>query len=126
MTEADIQKIKDGLEPFLEDKLKETVSHAKNSLLSEDSNLANHILAKMKGHIEVAIDNKLIPIYQYIAEDKDRNIKKDEEQIAFKKEIMPVIEMGKNVQGFGKVSLYILGFIASVAGAIYGILHIRN
>lgn len=34
------------------------------------------------------------------------------------KDTKPVIEMGKNVQGFGKVSLYILGFFASVSGAV--------
>jgi len=41
---------------------------------------------------------------------------------AWKKEAQPVIDMGENVQGFGKVSLYILGFVASVVGAIIGII----
>ena len=43
------------------------------------------------------------------------HFEKDEE---WKKTATPVIEMGQNVQGFGKVSLYILGFFASVSGAI--------
>jgi len=42
-------------------------------------------------------------------------IKRDDE---WKLTAMPVIEMGKNVQGFGKVSLYIVGFVAAVAGAL--------
>jgi hypothetical protein len=43
-------------------------------------------------------------------------IKRDDE---WKETAMPVIEMGKNVQGFGKVSLYILGFLASVSAGFY-------
>lgn len=48
-------------------------------------------------------------------------IEKDTE---WKKTAQPVIEMGQNVQGFGRVSLYILGFFASITGAIYGILEL--
>ena len=45
---------------------------------------------------------------------------KDHKEVINKyiEETKPVIEMGKNVQGFGKVSLYILGFFASVSGAV--------
>lgn len=70
-----------------------------------------------------------------IAELSESNDKVANEFALFKQEIreyikrsdewrlmaMPVIEMGKNVQGFGKVSLYILGFIASVMGAFYAL-----
>jgi len=43
---------------------------------------------------------------------------------AWKKEAQPVIDMGENVQGFGKVALYILGFVASVIGATIGIIRL--
>ena len=46
------------------------------------------------------------------------------EDNTWKKRAEPVIKMGENVQGFGKVSLYIVGFIASVAGAILVIINI--
>ncbi len=41
-----------------------------------------------------------------------------EHSLEWEKDAKPVIEMGKNVQGFGKVSLYILGFFASISGAV--------
>lgn len=46
-------------------------------------------------------------------------IKRDDE---WKVMAMPVIDMGKNVQGFGRVSLYILGFVASVSAGFYALM----
>jgi hypothetical protein len=115
MEQKDIQQV-----------IKDTVLHAKNAFFSEDSRMADHILKKMEGHITKAIDDrlevKLIPVFEYIKDDTTRNKQKDEADIAFKKDIMPVIEMGKNVQGFGKVSLYILGFIASLSAGFYALM----
>ena len=51
-------------------------------------------------------EHKII-VNQYIKEDNEWKTKAE-----------PVIQMGENVAGFGKVSLYIVGFVASVAGAI--------
>jgi hypothetical protein len=51
----------------------------------------------------------------------DAYIKVDTE---WKERAEPVIEMGTNVRGFGRVSLYIVGFIASVTGAIYTIIRL--
>lgn len=97
--------------------IKETVAHAKNSFFSEDSKLADHILQKMGGHIESTIDKKLKPL-----EDKlDNYIVSDNK---WKEEAQPVIEMGKNVQGFGKVSLYILGFVTSVSAGFYAFMEL--
>lgn len=42
-------------------------------------------------------------------------VNKDEE---WKKRAEPVIQMGQNIQGFGRVSLYFLGFISAVGGVI--------
>lgn len=52
-------------------------------------------------------------VNQYIIDDNEWKAKAE-----------PVITMGKNVQGFGKVSLYIVGFVASVAGAIMLLLNL--
>jgi len=95
--------------------IKETVAHAKNAWGSEDSKIASMVLEKMRGHIEHTIDDKIQPILVKL----DKYIDDDNK---WKNEAKPVLEMGRNVQGFGKVSLYILGFIASVMGAIYGIM----
>lgn len=101
MTDTEIQQV-----------IKDTVSHAKNAFFSEDSRMAGHILEKMKGHIEDTIDDKLKPLSTKL----DAYIKADNQ---WKVEAKPVIEMGRNVQGFGKVSLYILGFLASVSAGFY-------
>lgn len=37
----------------------------------------------------------------------------------WKQTATPVIQMGQSVQGFGKVTLYILGFFAAVATAVF-------
>lgn len=73
---------------------------------------------------------------KFIAELRESNKQMATEFTAFKQEVrdyikrddewkvmaMPVIDMGKNVQGFGKVSLYILGFIASVSAGFYALM----
>jgi len=106
--------------------IKDTVSHAKDAFFNENSNVAHFILTKMEGHIkktvEDTIDDKLAPVYKYIESDMARNEQKDKEDKVFKEDIAPVIQMGKNVRGFGSVSLYVLGFFASATGAFYGIM----
>lgn len=44
-----------------------------------------------------------------------------EKDALWKDRAEPVIQMGINVQGFGRVSLYILGFIASVSAGFYAL-----
>lgn len=75
---------------------------------------------------------------RFIAELRESNQKMANEFTTFKQEVrdyikrddewkvmaMPVIDMGKNVQGFGKVSLYILGFIASVSAGFYAVIEL--
>ncbi len=49
----------------------------------------------------------------------DMYIKKDtEDWVRYKEEMEPVVRMGNNLAGFGKTTLYVLGFISAVAGAI--------
>lgn len=61
------------------------------------------------------IDKLHIELRQYIKEDTE-----------WKERAEPVILMGNNVRGFGKVSLYILGFVAAIIGAILGIISLIN
>lgn len=125
MTDSQIQQLIKALEPFLEGKIKETVSHAKNNLHSEESLVASSILDKMGIHIKTTIDDKLKPLSDkldnYIKDDTRSKEELAATLLAWKEEITPVIEMGKNVQGFGKVSLYILGFVASVSAGFYAL-----
>jgi hypothetical protein len=95
--------------------IKETVAHAKNAFFSENSQLASSILDKMEGRIIATIQRELKPLDSKL----DSYIKEDNE---WKVMAMPVIEMGKSVQGFGKVSLYMLGFIASVSAGFYALM----
>lgn len=57
-------------------------------------------------------DHKTV-VNQYIIDDNE-----------WKKKAQPVITMGENVAGFGKVSLYIVGFVASVGGAMVLLLNL--
>lgn len=43
MNDQDIKNLIKGLEPYLNEKMKESASHTKNSLLSEESNLVGEI-----------------------------------------------------------------------------------
>jgi hypothetical protein len=128
MNKDDIQQIIDSLEPFLNTKMKETVAHAKVSFFKDDSNLAGHILDKMQGHIEKTIESKMKPLEEklddYIEKDTEDKKLLAQTLATWKEDITPVIEMGKNVQGFGKVSLYVLGFIASVTAGFYAIMEL--
>ncbi len=107
--------------PEDEQKFKDFIFQAVQSGKKETSGLVDEILYKMGDHIEEAINknSKLNLLsnnfHAYVKEDN-----------AWKVKAEPVIKMGENVQGFSKVSLYIVGFIASVTGAIYAIINLHN
>jgi len=86
--------------------IKETAYMVANSTNKEHSRLIS----------ELRESNKIIANeFNLFKQEVREYIKRDDE---WKLTAMPVIEMGKNVQGFGKVSLYIVGFVAAVAGAL--------
>lgn len=72
-------------------------------------------LKEIQDAVGVAIKTHVNGKIDRINDKFDAYIKSDME---WKEKAQPVLDMGNNVQGFGKVSLYILGFVASVAGAI--------
>ena len=102
--------------------IKDTVTHAKDSLLNENSNLVDMIVHKMEGHIEKAIDKHVngkikaldTKLDNYII--ADMQWKKEDEQ--WKEDVKPQIQLVKDTQGFGKVSLYFLGFVSALGGCI--------
>jgi len=71
------------------------------------------IKALIRETVNGKIDNLHNKLDSYIESDNDWKTKAE-----------PVLQMGKNVQGFGKVSLYIVGFVASVAGAILVVINL--
>ena len=90
---------------------------------AETSGLIHEIIHRMeptiensiKIHVNGKIDRLHSKLDNYIADDTE-----------WKKQAEPVIKMGESVQGFGKVSLYMLGFIASATGAIVTITKLIN
>ena len=108
MKQGDIQKIVDGVAPQLKDQLVITVNgkiDAIHKILERQNETMESFHSKVESHI-----------------DKDTI---DKEKIfAWQDKAQPVVTMGENVQGFGKVSLYVLGFIASVTGAVIMIINI--
>lgn len=75
------------------------------------------IKKEIQSTIKVVVNGKIDKIDQKLEE----YIKSDNE---WKAAAQPVIDMGRNVQGFGRVSLYIVGFVAAVSGAILYILQL--
>lgn len=76
-------------------------------------------LEQIKAVIRETVNGKIDKIDAKL----DTYIKEDTE---WKQKAEPVIKMGENVQGFGKVSLYIIGFIASAIGVIIGIIKLME
>lgn len=95
--------------------IKETVAHAKDSFFSENSNLVDMIMHKIEPTVEKSIEKHVNGKIRVLDAKITEYIKADE---LWKQEITPRIEIIKNVQGFGKVTLYFLGFISAIGGAI--------
>lgn len=72
--------------------------------------IQNAVGKAIQTHVNGKIDKLTVKVDAYIADD-----------LQWKQQAEPVIKMGENVQGFGKVSLYIVGFVAAVAGAFISI-----
>ena len=104
----------------LEDKLEGLLVKANQSGKKETSDLVDMIMHKLEIKIEESINKNVNGKIIKLTDKVDNYIISDNE---WKERAEPVITMGTNVQGFGKVSLYILGFFASVAGAIFAIMH---
>ena len=71
--------------------------------------ITDSIQIHVNGKIDI-LSNKLD---SYITDDTE-----------WKKRAEPVIRMGENLAGFGKVSLYLVGFVASVVGAILVVINL--
>lgn len=93
----------------------ETVAHAKNSLLSEDSNLSADILKKMDKAIELSVKTHVNGKIKSLDEKLDQYIIKDNE---WKELITPQIEAVKSVQNWGKVSLGLITVLSTIGGFI--------
>lgn len=108
----------------LQQYIKDTVAHAKNSLFHENSNLVDMIFHKMEDRIEKAVD-KATEKYtngrlKALDSKIDDYIKED---LEWKVKALPVIESGTKVLNFGTVGVGLLKFITifSVAfGFIWG------
>lgn len=89
----------------------------------ETSDLVDMVIHK----IEPAIENS---VNKYVNGKLDKiNLKIDDyivSDLQWKERAEPTLQMGQNVAGFGKVSLYIVGFVASVAGAIIAVIKLVN
>ena len=115
------------LKNFIEQAIKDTAVHVKNSTERSNSDLVGMIMTKLETKIEESIDknvngkiNKLLEnqktnhdiVQTYITED----MKWKEIDKIWKEDAKPSIDLGKNVSGFGKVSLYVVGFMSAVGG----------
>lgn len=92
----------------------------------ETSDLVDSVIHKMSIHIDSAVEKSVEKhingkITKLTKELQDHQIVVTQHYIddkEWKEQAAPILELGRNVTGFGKVSLYVLGFVASVLGAI--------
>lgn len=68
--------------------------------------------------------SKLDFIMEEIRDHKEADKVWREEDRLWKKSAVPVIEMGRNLQGFGKVVLYVVVFVSAVGGAIFTVIEL--
>lgn len=85
----------------------------------EIQKLVEGLAPKLEKVVEKKVNGKIDHLHVKL----DTYIKEDTE---WKARAEPVIQMGNNVRGFGKVSLYIVGFVAAVAGAIISFTNLFN
>lgn len=102
-----------------EERIKEYIFQAHQAGKQETSGLVDHILRKMDDKIKITIKETVNGKIDRLHDKLDGYIREDTD---WKTKAEPVIKMGENVAGFGKVSLYVLGFIASVTGAVIGLI----
>lgn len=98
----------------------EVIAKAVQSGKKETSGLVDDILKKQDKYIGEAIEKHVNGKIRKLTEDfsthrlEDIEWKKGDRE--WKETAFPIIEMGKNMQGFGKVTLYLVGFAASIGG----------
>ena len=103
------------LQQIIQQGIKEAHALGIQSGKQETSGLVEMILHKMEEPIEKAVDKHVngkikalgIKIDDYIVSD-----------LKWKEEITPQIQLVKDTQGFGKVSLYFIGFVSAIVGVI--------
>lgn len=94
---------------------KEFIFQAVQSGKQETSNLVDSIIHKIEPAVEKSIEKYVNGKIRVMDGKLDAYIVSDNEWKAL---AQPVVDLGKNLQGFGKVALYTIGFVASVMGAI--------
>jgi hypothetical protein len=99
----------------------EYMETSRQSGKQETSNLVSDIIERQKPVIEETIERVVNGRIRELHHKIDDYIKRDEQ---WKEEITPQIKLVKDVQGFGKVSLYALGFFSAIGGAIMLIINL--
>lgn len=82
-----------------------------------DEETLNKIEKAIAASIEKTVNGKI----NLLTKEFREYVTQDE---AWKDKAAPVLKMGESVQGFGKVSLYLLGFISALGGAILLLLNL--
>ena len=101
-----------------EDQIKhfeEIIFKAVQSGKQETSGLVEMVIHKIESAIEKAVEKHVNGKIRALDYKIDEYIKHD---LEWKEEITPQIQLVKDTQGFGKVSLYFLGFVSAIGGVI--------
>lgn len=108
------------MEQELKNHFDEIILKAVQSGKKETSGLVDDILKKQDKYIGEAIEKhvngKIRKLTEEFQNHREEDILWKKEDRQWKETAFPIIEMGKNMQGFGKVTLYLVGFAASIGG----------
>lgn len=119
MNEQDIQNIIKGLEPLLNQKIKESHSVGLESGGKEISNLADTILHKIEPIVEKSIEKYVNGRVKALDTKFDAYVVKD---LEWKAQALPVIVAGNRALTFGSVSIGFLKLVA-ILGVAVGFIH---
>lgn len=99
---------------------KEFLFQAHQAGKQETSGLVDMVIHKMETKIEESINKNVNGKINALHAKMDNYIVSSNE---WRSKAEPAIKMVENVQGFGKVTLYMVGFIGSVGGIFIAIMH---
>lgn len=110
------------LQKIIDQSIKEAHLMGLQSGKKETSGLVDLIMHKLESKIEESITKNVNGKIIRLTEKVDSYILLDtqwkEADEKWKEDASPAIDVVKNMQGFGKVSLYIIGFVASLTGLL--------
>ena len=109
------------LKQFITQAIKEAHSLGLESGAKETSGLVHEVLHRIEPAVEKSIEKYVNGKIRSLDKKIDDYIISD---LKWKEVITPQIQMVQNLQGFGKVSMYVIGFLSAILGLVLLIINL--